>query len=154
MFTQHDVEKRVAAINALLSDKDAHWEKRVVAVSTFNLSLYSCLYTLKLDLQLRELRSVAKNEVIDHTHFIAVLRDVENSMELSVSCVCMNRSILNMTTSPWMLINVSPPCLSLSLPTHPLLPLVKRPSLSDNSRSLHHCQLSCYCPWQWFLSLC
>ena len=35
MFTQHDVEKRVAAINAVLSDKDIHWEKRVAAVSDY-----------------------------------------------------------------------------------------------------------------------
>ena len=33
MFTQHDVEKRIAGIDALLSDKDAPWEKRVTAVS-------------------------------------------------------------------------------------------------------------------------
>ena len=44
------------------------------------------MFTLKFSIQLKELRSVAKNDVIEPTHFIAVLRDLENSMELSVSC--------------------------------------------------------------------
>ena len=45
MFTQHDVEKRVAGIDALLSNKDAPWEKRVAAVSHLSIEVYhSALY--------------------------------------------------------------------------------------------------------------
>lgn len=44
MFTQHDVEKRIAGIDALLSNKDAPWEKRVAAVSISTISLQYSYY--------------------------------------------------------------------------------------------------------------
>ena len=83
LYTQHDVEKTLASIAATLTDTSKSWDLRVSAVSLKYPVTSTCDNLL---LQLKDLRSVTDQEIIDHTHFTMLLKGLEDAISESVRC--------------------------------------------------------------------
>lgn len=60
LYTQHDVEKTLSSIKSTLADTSNSWDRRVSV--------------------LKELRAVADQEIIDHPHFVMLLKSLENAL--------------------------------------------------------------------------
>lgn len=107
LFTQNDVDKTLKTVDSILSDTKKEWNARVTAVSPshhYNNSVIGLFHTITLNLflQLRELRSVIKNETTEHAHFLSVLKTMDTSLMTSVCEIhifviyttCINFSLL------------------------------------------------------------